>query len=216
MCPEVTGRLPSLGPQSRGCSLGRRSCPHCQWRPPGMVSGLSAALSWWPKQMPGVASREILHRKEESRVPRGADLGGGGLLGGDRWATGSGGWGGAPVQSPDPALSPLCLRPGVLLEQRLLFLVASGGLPAGSFSSTGLSSQECSDRTGSSGHPGGPGATRGEGARQEPARTLGAWAWGPWFTPGRCALPRLAGRPRPGRCLRAWGIVWTPSSVQCD
>lgn len=93
VCPEVTGRLPSLGPQSRGCSLGRRSCPHCQWRPPGMVSGLSAALSWWPKQMPGVASREILHRKEEARVPRGADLGGGGLLGGDRWATGSGGGG---------------------------------------------------------------------------------------------------------------------------
>ena len=88
------------------------------------------------------------------------------------------GWG-ALAPSPDPALSPLCLRPGVLLEQRLLFPVASGGLPARSSPSTGLSSQECGDRTGSSGHPGGPGATRGEGARQEPAPALWAWASGP-------------------------------------
>lgn len=125
------------------------------------------------------------------------------------------GWG-APARSPDPALSPLCPRPSVLLEQRLLFPVALGGLPAGSLPSTGLSSQECGDRTGSSGHPGGPEATRGEGARQQPAPTLGAWTWGPWFTPGHCALARLAGWARPGRRLRAWGIVWTPGSIQCD
>lgn len=98
------------------------------------------------------------------------------------------GWG-VPALSPDPVLSPLCPRPGVLLEQRLLFPVASGGLPAVSSPSTGLSSQECGDRTGSSGHPGGPGATRGEEVRQEPAPALGAWAWGPWFM--HCVDTRL-------------------------
>lgn len=138
--------------------------------------------------MPGVvASREILRRKEEARVPRGAGLGGGRLLGGTHGPQAAGG-GACP--EPDPALGPLCLRPAVLLLS-----VASGALPARSFPSTGLSSQERGDRTGSSGHPGGPGAARGEGAWQEPAPTLRAWAWGLWFTPGAsCPLvPRLGG-----------------------
>lgn len=45
VCPEVMGRLPGLGPRSRSCSLRQWLRPHCSGRPPGMVSGLSAALS---------------------------------------------------------------------------------------------------------------------------------------------------------------------------
>ena len=79
-------------------------------------------------------------------------------------------------------------------------------------SQPGLSSQECGDRTGCSGHPGGPGAACGEGARQEPTPTFRAWAWGPRFTPG-ASCPRMphCWGARPSRCLGVWGNVWTPA-----
>ena len=159
--------------------------------------------------MPGVvASREILHRKEEARVPRSADLGGGGLLGGDRWATGSGGGGRlprAPTQrSALCACGPVSCWSSDSCFQSLQGVYLPGALPA----------QGCPLRSAVTGlgpratlEAQGPPVEKGRGRSLLPHSGPGprAWAWGPWFTPRRCAS--LAGRARPGRRLRARGIV---------
>lgn len=203
VCPEVMGRLPGLGPRSPGAAPSASDCGHTAAG--GHRHGQRAQCS---SELVAADARcgEALER---FYVERGSPCAqrcrprGGRLLGGH---TGHRQQEGAPAWEPDPALGPLCLRPAVLLLRRFR------ALPARSFPSTGLSSQERGDRTGSSGHLGAQGlpVEKGHGRSQLPHSGTGPRR-GCGFTPGAsCPLvPRLGGRP--GHCLGVWGRVWTPA-----